>query len=101
MNLTTIGTLATMVAVNVAVVVLRRRNPELKRTFRVPLYPVSPLLGVAFCLYLMYGTGWTTWVQFAVFLAAGSLLYAGYGRKRSRLVSSPATDPAAPVSPEA
>ncbi|MFB8139666.1 amino acid permease [Streptomyces parvus] len=100
-NLTTIGTLATMVAVNAAVVVLRRRNPELKRTFRVPLYPVSPLLGVAFCLYLMYGTGWTTWVQFAVFLAVGSLLYAGYGRKRSRLVSSPATDPAAPVSPEA
>lgn len=49
----------------------------------------------------MYGTGWTTWVQFAVFLAVGSLLYAGYGRKRSRLVSSPGTDPAAPVSPEA
>ncbi|MEV8053606.1 amino acid permease [Streptomyces bacillaris] len=100
-NLTTIGTLATMVAVNVAVVVLRRRNPELERTFRMPLYPVSPVLGVVFCLYLMYGTGWTTWLQFAVFLAAGSLLYTCYGRKRSRLVSSPATDPAGTVSPEA
>lgn len=100
-NLTTIGTLATMVAVNVAVVVLRRRNPELERTFRVPLYPVSPVLGVVFCLYLMYGTGWTTWLQFAVFLAAGSLLYTFYGRKRSRLVSSPGTDPAGTVSPEA
>ncbi len=100
-NLTTIGTLATMVAVNIAVVVLRRGHPGLKRSFRVPLYPVSPLLGVVCCLYLMYGTGWRTWIQFAVFLAAGALLYAGYGRKRSRLVSSPGTGPAAPVSPEA
>ncbi|MCX4680700.1 amino acid permease [Streptomyces sp. NBC_01433] len=104
-NLTTIGTLATMVAVNVAVVVLRRREPELKRSFRVPLHPVSPVLGVAFCLYLMYGTGWRTWAQFAVFLAAGSLLYACYGRSRSRLagsgatVSSGATGPAGPAAP--
>ncbi|MFC5170941.1 amino acid permease [Streptomyces mutomycini] len=85
-NLTTIGTLAIMAVVNIAVIALRRRNPELKRSFRVPLYPVSPILGVGFCLYLMYGTGWTTWVQFLVFLGAGALVYAGYGRSRSRLV---------------
>ncbi|MFJ8862457.1 amino acid permease [Streptomyces sp. NPDC102451] len=86
-NLTTIGTLATMAVVNIAVITLRRRNPELKRSFRVPLYPVSPILGVGFCLYLMYGTGWTTWLQFMVFLAVGALVYAGYSRSRSRLVS--------------
>lgn len=84
-NLTTIGTLAIMVAVNVAVLALRRSAPELKRTFRVPLYPVCPILGVGFCLYLIWGTGWTTWVQFAVFLAVGSLVYALYGRRHSRL----------------
>ncbi|MEU2025538.1 amino acid permease [Streptomyces sp. NPDC016469] len=84
-NLTTIGTLATMVAVNAAVLVLRRRNPEVRGSFRVPLYPLSPLIGIGFCLYLMYGTGWTTWVQFAVFLAAGALVYAVYGHRRSRL----------------
>ncbi|MER6653962.1 amino acid permease [Streptomyces sp. NPDC000971] len=88
-NLTTIGTLATMAVVNVAVMALRRRNPELKRSFRVPLYPASPVLGVGFCLYLMYGTGWTTWVQFVVFLAVGALVYALYSRSRSRLVREP------------
>ncbi|MFE0031284.1 amino acid permease [[Kitasatospora] papulosa] len=88
-NLTTIGTLATMAVVNVAVIALRRRNPELKRSFRVPLYPASPVLGVGFCLYLMYGTGWTTWVQFVVFLAVGALVYALYSRSRSRLVREP------------
>ncbi|MFD9544197.1 amino acid permease [Streptomyces sp. NPDC060022] len=86
-NLTTIGTLAIMAVVNIAVIALRRRNPELKRSFRVPFYPLSPVLGVAFCLYLMYGTGWSTWVQFVVFLVVGALVYAGYGRSRSRLVS--------------
>ncbi|WP_353945284.1 amino acid permease [Streptomyces sp. HUAS MG91] len=94
-NLTTIGTLAIMVAVNVSVVALRRSHPGLKRSFRVPLYPLSPVLGVAFCLYLIWGTGWTTWVQFAVFLAVGVLVYGVYGRKNSRLGATPRTGAAA------
>ncbi|MFI9626357.1 amino acid permease [Streptomyces sp. NPDC052042] len=89
-NLTTIGTLGIMVVVNLAVIMLRRRNPEVRGSFRVPLYPLSPVLGVGFCLYLMYGTGWATWVQFAVFLLVGAVVYACYGRSRSRLAASQA-----------
>ncbi|MET8950373.1 amino acid permease [Streptomyces sp. NPDC004393] len=100
-NLCTIGTLATMAVVNVAVIALRRREPGLARSFRVPLYPVMPLLGVGFCLYLMYETGWTTWVQFAAFLAAGCLVYAFYGRRHSRLVSAPVTEDDAVAEPQA
>ncbi|MFF1700836.1 amino acid permease [Streptomyces sp. NPDC058252] len=101
-NLCTIGTLATMAAVNVAVIALRRREPGLARTFRVPLYPVVPLLGVGFCLYLMYETGWTTWIQFAGFLAAGFLVYVLYGRRHSRLaVRAEATSAAAEREPQA
>ncbi|MEU2420778.1 amino acid permease [Streptomyces sp. NPDC007851] len=85
MNLCTVGTLAIMAVVNIAVLALRRREPALARTFRVPLYPVVPLLGVGFCLYLMYETGWTTWLQFAVFLVVGLLVYLGYGRRNSTL----------------
>ncbi|MFJ3641278.1 amino acid permease [Streptomyces sp. NPDC090108] len=84
-NLCTIGTLAIMAVVNVVVIALRRREPGLKRSFRVPLYPVMPVLGIVFCLYLMYETGWKTWIQFAVFLAVGLLVYAGYGRRHSTL----------------
>ncbi|MFD9245126.1 amino acid permease [Streptomyces sp. NPDC059556] len=97
-NLTTIGTLAVMAVVNLAVMVLRRRNPELPRSFRVPLFPLSPILGIGFCLYLMWGTGWTTWLQFAGFLVVGTLVYAVYGRRHSRLVTAPSGG-AAPVSP--
>lgn len=96
-NLTTIGTLAIMGAVNIAVVALRRRNPELQRSFRVPLYPLSPVLGVAFCLYLMYGTGWTTWLQFAGFLVVGALIYQFYGRGRSRLAAASEAPVSAPA----
>ncbi|MGW2749063.1 amino acid permease [Streptomyces sp. NPDC001450] len=96
MNLCTIGTLAIMAVVNIAVIALRRREPGLARSFRVPLYPVGPLLGVAFCLYLMYETGWRTWIQFAVFLAVGLLVYVAYGRRHSTLAQ-----PAAEVTPDA
>ncbi|MFF0384885.1 amino acid permease [Streptomyces sp. NPDC004286] len=84
-NLCTIGTLAIMAVVNIVVIALRRREPGLQRGFRVPLYPVAPLLGVAFCLYLMYETGWRTWIQFAVFLAVGLGVYYAYGRRHSTL----------------
>ncbi|AZP20943.1 amino acid permease [Streptomyces aquilus] len=92
-NLCTIGTLAVMAVVNIAVIALRRTEPALARTFRVPLYPFVPLLGIGFCLYLMYETGWTTWIQFAVFLAVGFLLYVGYGRRNSRLGGQAALTP--------
>ncbi|MEU3859226.1 amino acid permease [Streptomyces sp. NPDC028722] len=88
MNLCTIGTLAIMAVVNISVMALRRREPGLTRSFRVPLYPVAPLLGVGFCLYLMYETGWRTWIQFAVFLAAGLLVYGAYGRRHSTLAAA-------------
>jgi APA family basic amino acid/polyamine antiporter len=101
MNLCTIGTLAIMAVVNVAVIVLRRREPDLPRTFRVPFSPVFPLLGVGFCLYLMYETGVETWLQFAVFLAVGLAIYLAYGRRNSRLTAAPVTptdeDAAEPV----
>ncbi|MFJ9828706.1 amino acid permease [Streptomyces sp. NPDC101160] len=96
-DLTTIGTLAVMAVVNIAVIALRRRDPELPRSFRVPLYPLSPLLGVGFCLYLIWGTGWTTWLEFAAFLVIGALVYAGYGRRHSRFGAESAAAEAVPV----
>ncbi|MFE7673000.1 amino acid permease [Streptomyces albidoflavus] len=86
-NLTTIGTLAAMAVVNVAVIVLRRSRPDLRRSFRAPLFPLTPLAGIAFCAYLIYGTGPLTWLQFAVFLAVGVLVYSLYGRRHSTLAA--------------
>ncbi|MBB5939925.1 amino acid permease [Streptomyces zagrosensis] len=85
LDLTTIGTLAAMVVVNTSVIALRRSHPRLARPFRMPFFPLPPLLGIACCGYLIYGTGAAAWLQFGVFLLVGMGLYAAYGRRHSRL----------------
>ncbi|GAB3301538.1 amino acid permease [Parasphingorhabdus pacifica] len=84
-NATSIGTLFAFGLVNVAVLVLRRTRPELDRTFRVPLAPVTPLLGIAFCAYMMLSLDTATWQVFGAWMAAGLLIYFAYGMRRSRL----------------
>jgi APA family basic amino acid/polyamine antiporter len=84
-DLTNIGTLAAFAIVCGGVLVLRVRQPDLPRPFRVPfVWPVG-LLGMAACLYTMAGLPQTAWERFAIWLAAGILLYFLYGYRRSRL----------------
>src|SRR5262245_5723923 len=40
----------------VSVIVLRRKEPAVPRPFRVPLYPLTPLLFCATCVYLLYAS---------------------------------------------
>jgi amino acid transporter len=40
----------------VSLLVLRRREPHVVRPFRVPLYPLTPLLFCATCAYLLYSS---------------------------------------------
>lgn len=58
--------------------ILRRRAPDAPRPFRVPLYPVIPLLFCAACLYMLYSslafTGRWAGVGVAVVLAGVPLL---------------------------
>jgi APA family basic amino acid/polyamine antiporter len=82
---TSIGTLFAFALVNVGVIVLRRKRPELPRSFRTPLFPITPLLGVGFCLYLMTKLRGVTWVVFTLWIMGGLIAYFGYGVRRSRL----------------
>jgi APA family basic amino acid/polyamine antiporter len=90
-DLTNIGTLFAFILVCVGIVILRKREPERRRAFRVPLSPLLPLLGVVACLYLMFGLPWITWVRFGAWLIVGMAVYFLYGFRRSRLgVGGPA-----------
>jgi APA family basic amino acid/polyamine antiporter len=84
-ELTNIGILLAFVVVCAAVIVLRYRSPDLPRTFRVPLMPVVPLLGIAFSLWLTSKLMWETWVRFGIWFLVGVLVYAFYGYKHSKL----------------
>ncbi|MEN9980615.1 MAG: hypothetical protein RL542_402, partial [Bacteroidota bacterium] len=44
-----------------------------------------PLLGVAVCIAMMYGLGWTNWLRLFVWMAIGIVLYFSYGKKHSVL----------------
>ncbi|WP_413468026.1 amino acid permease [Glutamicibacter sp. JL.03c] len=84
---TSIGTLFAFALVGVSVMYLRRTQPDTPRTFRVPLYPVTPILGIAACLFLMFNLAGITWVVFGLWMIVGAGIYLGYGRRHSRLGS--------------
>lgn len=84
-ELTNIGILLAFIVVSVAVIVLRYRSPEIPRTFRTPLMPVLPLLGIGFSLWLISKLDSVTWLRFIVWFVIGVLVYALYGYRRSHL----------------
>lgn len=89
---TSIGTLFAFMLVNLSVIYLRRSRPNLPRTFRVPLYPATPILGSVMCVYLMANLGSSTWWVFAAWMLVGAAVYFGYGRRHSRVAALSQTD---------
>ncbi len=85
LQLTNIGTLFAFILVSLGVIILRRREPNAHRPFRCPGYPFTPLLSIAFCIWLMLGLPASNWVRFAIWLAIGGVIYAAYGYRRSKL----------------
>ena len=84
-DLTNIGTLFAFVLVCFGVILLRRKDPDRPRPFRVPFVPVFPLLGVFFCGALMLSLPIETWVRFFVWLVIGLVIYFFYSMSHSRL----------------
>lgn len=84
-DLTNIGTLFAFALVCAGVLVLRVKEPERHRPFKVPfVWAIAPL-GVAACLFIMVGLPYQAWERFGLWLAVGIVLYAVYGYKHSKL----------------
>jgi APA family basic amino acid/polyamine antiporter len=86
-DLVSIGTLFAFIVVSVAVAILRRTRPDMKRPFRVPLSPVVPIVTALACLYLMTNLSVATWLRFAAWMVVGMLIYLAYGRRHARLAT--------------
>jgi APA family basic amino acid/polyamine antiporter len=84
-ELVNIGTLLAFAIVCAAVMVMRKTDPGAPRPFRAPLVPLVPILGILFCLVLMFSLPWENWVRLALWLAVGLVIYFSYGRFHSRL----------------
>jgi APA family basic amino acid/polyamine antiporter len=84
-ELTSIGTLFAFVLVGIGIIWLRKNEPDAKRPFRVPLFPVVPMGAIAMSLALMVSLPLVTWLRFGLWLAAGLLIYQYYGIFHSRI----------------
>ncbi|MET1133084.1 MAG: amino acid permease [Aeromicrobium sp.] len=93
-EMVSIGTLFAFVVVAIAVIVLRRTQPDMKRPFRTPWVPILPVVTVASCIGLMASLKVDTWLRFIVWLALGFVVYFAYGYRHSRLNRTPAKDAA-------
>ncbi|HEX8726714.1 MAG TPA: amino acid permease [Gemmatimonadaceae bacterium] len=84
-DLTNIGTLFAFVLVSAGVIFLRRIEPDRTRPFRVPWVPLTPLISIAACFYLMWQLPTITWIRFGIWLVIGFGIYFTYGYTHSVL----------------
>ncbi len=84
-SLVNIGTLLAFTFVSYGVIRLRKR-PDIKNTgFKVPFYPVLPLISVIMCLALMTQLPAETWLASLVWFIIGAVIYLSYGIRHSKL----------------
>lgn len=84
-ELTNIGILLAFVLVCAAVIVLRRRRPDIARPFRCPWVPVVPGLGILFSLWLITFLEPVTWLRFVVWFVIGLCIYVLYSYRNSAM----------------
>jgi basic amino acid/polyamine antiporter, APA family len=84
-DVVSIGTLTAFVVVSLGVIILRYREPNLPRGFKVPGFPVTPILSILACAYILASLHWYTWLIFAGWVAIFLIFYMLYGRKHSAL----------------
>jgi APA family basic amino acid/polyamine antiporter len=84
-KLVNIGVLSAFVVICGAVLLLRKRKPDLPRAFRTPWVPFIPIVGIAFSIWLLSELAFVTWMVFLVWVALGTVIYFAYGIRHSAL----------------
>ena len=82
------GVFTSFIIICIAVLILRKTEPDRKRPFKVPYCPWFPILGILTSIGLMYckfGHKSTSALYFLVWLVIGFVIYAGYGYKAKRV----------------
>jgi amino acid transporter len=84
-DMVSIGTLTAFIVVSIGLIILRVREPDLPRGFKVPGYPVTPVLSVLACGYILVSLHWYTWIAFSGWVALALIFYLVWGRRHSAL----------------
>jgi APA family basic amino acid/polyamine antiporter len=92
-QLVSIGTLMAFAIVCIGVLVLRVRQPDMPRAFKVPAIWVVAPAGALSAVFLMFGLPAATWWRLVIWGAIGLCVYFLYSMQRSRLRKSEAPAP--------
>ena len=84
-EMTSIGTLVAFMVVSTGVMVLRRTAPDLRRGFKVPGYPVEPILAIIGCIWIISDLRAITIYVFFGWSAVALVCYCFYGMRHSAL----------------
>jgi APA family basic amino acid/polyamine antiporter len=84
-DMTSVGTLAAFGIVCISVIWLRRTHPNIQRGFKVPMYPLLPILGILACFGLIFSVENRVLIFFGWYVLGAILLYFVYGMRNSRL----------------
>jgi len=83
-DLTSIGTLFAFVVVCIGVWIMRIKQPNVPRPFRVPMVPVVAILGVLVCGAMIVSLDKTTQLTALAWMVIGLVIYFSYSRSRSK-----------------
>ena len=84
-ELVSIGTLLAFIIVSASVMVMRKRQPDVRRPFRTPLVWLVGPLAIIVCGGQMLGLPRDTWIRLFVWMVIGFVIYFGYSRRHSLL----------------
>lgn len=84
-ELVNIGTLFAFMMVCAGVIILRYTRQDLSRPFKVPFMPLTPILGLVSCAYLLINLPMITVARFLIWMSLGVMIYFLYSRKNSAL----------------
>jgi basic amino acid/polyamine antiporter, APA family len=69
------GILFTYILINFSLIKLRKKEPDAKRGFKVPFYPIVPISAILSSILLMYYLSDTAKIASAIWMVIGITLY--------------------------
>lgn len=84
-HMVSLGTLFAFMIVAIGVLILRKSEPDIKRSFRCPAVKITAPIAILSCAYLIFELLKENWIYFLIWAAIGLLIYLSYGFRKSPL----------------